>query len=74
MAIEDKTTAKKGITGFTIKGFNDKPKPCLEDNCNGMVMPTRNANKGRCSECHAMYNWGRYHQEYAKRHSIEYPT
>ena len=42
---------------FTIKGYNDRPKPCLERGCKGQVEPTRNANIGKCNKCGKTFGW-----------------
>lgn len=47
---------------FTLKGYNDQPKPCQEKTvtgrqCAGTVRPTWNANMGRCDRCHARVPW-----------------
>jgi len=46
--------------GFTMKGYNDQPKPCLDPKCNGMVLPTYNANVGKCNECCQDFGWNGY--------------
>lgn len=43
--------------GFTLAGYNDRPKPCPEALCEGMVRPTRNANLGTCDGCHKRFAW-----------------
>ena len=49
---------------FTIRGFNDKPSSCLQDDCKGYVTPTHNANIGICDTCGERYNWGQYWKEF----------
>lgn len=46
--------------GFTFKGYNDKPKRCLNKKCKGMVYPTRNANVGKCNTCGRTFPWSAY--------------
>lgn len=53
-----KTKEHKPTGDFTIKGFNDKPKPCPEAHCSGKVRPTWNANVGECDSCGGRYAWG----------------
>ncbi|HLD49507.1 MAG TPA: hypothetical protein VJB11_04020 [archaeon] len=43
--------------GFVFKGYNDSPKSCPEDECTGLVLPTWNANVGRCYKCHGEIGW-----------------
>lgn len=45
---------------FTMKGYNDKPKPCIYDGCEGTVYPTRNANIGKCDTCKKYVGWNQY--------------
>ena len=42
---------------FTIEGYNDRPKPCPQQNCKGQVEPTFNANIGQCNECGEKFSW-----------------
>lgn len=55
-----KTTYPLKPDAFTTPGFNDRPKPCKEKGCIGMVHPTRNANVGRCDLCGKEVSWGDY--------------
>jgi len=43
---------------FTWEGYNDKPKPCPENSCKGVVHPTWNADVGKCDTCKEKFNWG----------------
>jgi len=45
-------------SAFTLKRYNDKPKPCPEKRCRGMVRPTWNCNVGKCDTCGERYAWG----------------
>ena len=46
--------------GFTLGGYNDRPKPCLTPGCNGQVEPTRNANVGKCNKSRETFSWSRF--------------
>lgn len=50
----------KEADGFTTKGYNDRPKPCLEEGCDGLVIPTRVANGGICYKCDTITSWNKY--------------
>lgn len=45
---------------FTFAGYNDKPKPCLNKKCSGMVKPTWNANVGKCDTCDKSFSWSNW--------------
>jgi hypothetical protein len=45
---------------FTFADLNDRPKPCPEKQCSGLVLPTWNANVGSCYKCQTRVNWNSY--------------
>jgi len=49
-------------SAFTLKGYNDKPKPCLKKGCTGEVCPTWNANVGVCNKCKSRVSWSDYEE------------
>lgn len=45
---------------FTVEGYNDEPKSCLNHGCNGTVKPTVAANVGECDKCHSRFSWAKF--------------
>ncbi len=52
-----KQLSRKTQGDFTLKGYNDRPKPCPRRRCRGKVEPTWNANVGRCNTCGEQFTW-----------------
>ena len=45
---------------FTMENYNDRAKPCLKPECEGLVYPTWNCNVGQCNACEEKYSWERF--------------
>lgn len=52
---------------FTIRGYNDRPKPCSKKGCKGKVHPTFNANVGQCDRCKERVAWAYYRRHRSGR-------